>query len=230
MDYYLAFNNEMVGSRVIISDKILNRKVHQYRELNGKKGIVYSVWDENIGVKIDGLTNTNSKQGIFYFKSNELIIDSEEENNMTNANYENYENYKGHYVVAKIHYIDDTANSEIFARLYDDDGMFYEVGGYVVAKSVNKCMRVAKLIDCFDEDSMNSCSADIEIICPIQMEAYNKRNQKVKAIKKLKAAMDEKVKELQGIALYKLMAQESPELKEMFEKFTELTRTDTNNN
>lgn len=227
MDYYLVFNNEMVGSRVIISDKILSRKTHQYRELNGKKGIVDSVWDDNIGVKIDGLTNTNSKQGIFYFKSNELIIDSEEENNMAN---ENYENYKGHYVVAKIHYVDDVANAETFARLYDDDGMFYEVGGYVVAKSVNKCMRVAKIIDCFDENSMNSCSSDTEIICPIQMEAYNKRNQKVKEIKKLKAAMDEKVKELQGIALYKLMAQESPELKEMFEKFTELTKTNTNNN
>lgn len=39
MDYFLVFNNEMVGSRVIISDKILNRNTHQYRELNGKKGL-----------------------------------------------------------------------------------------------------------------------------------------------------------------------------------------------
>ena len=221
MDYYLVFNNEMVGSRVIISDKILNRKTHKYRELNGKKGVVDSVWDDNIGVKIDGLTNTDSKQGIFYFKSNELIIDSEEENNMAN---ENYENYKGHYVVAKIHYIDDTANTEIFARIYDSDGMFYEVGDYVVAKSVNKCMRVAKIIDCFDENSMNSCSSDTEIICPVRMEAYNYRNQKAKEIVKLKKQMDEKVKELQGIALYELMAQNSPELKEMLDKFTQLTQ------
>ena len=226
MDYYSVFNNEMVGSRVIISDKILSRKRYKYRELNGKKGVVESVWDDNIGVKIDGFSNDDSKTGVFYFKTDELIIDSEEENNMAN---ENYENYRGHYVVVKIHYIDATTNAEIFARLYDDE-MTYEVGGYVVAKSVNKCMRVAKIIDFFDENSINSCSADTEIICPIQMEAYNKRNQKVKEIKKLKAAMDEKVKELQGIALYKLMAQESPELKEMFEKFTELTKTNTNNN
>lgn len=221
MDYYLVFNNEMVGSRVIISDKILSRKTHKYRELNGKKGVVDSVWDDNIGVKIDGLTNTDSKQGIFYFKSNELIIDSEEENNMAN---ENYESYKGHYVVAKIHYIDDTANTEIFARLYDSDGMFYEVGDYVVAKSANKCMRVAKIIDCFDENSMNSCSSDTEIICPVRMEAYNYRNQKAKEIAKLKKQMDEKVKELQGIALYELMAQNSPELREMLDKFTQLTQ------
>ena len=38
MDYYSVFNNEMVGSRVIISDKILSRKRYKYRELNGKKG------------------------------------------------------------------------------------------------------------------------------------------------------------------------------------------------
>ena len=36
--------------------------------------------------------------------------------------------------------------------------------------------------------------------------------------------MDEKVKELQGIALYELMAQNSPELREMLDKFTQLTQ------
>jgi hypothetical protein len=85
-------------------------------------------------------------------------------------------------------------------------------------------MRVAKIIDCFDENSMNSCSSDTEIICPVRMEAYDKRNQKAKEIAKLKKQMDEKVKELQGIALYELMAQNSPELRELLDKFTQLTQ------
>ena len=142
-DYYSVFNNELVGNRVFISNKILKRKSQQYRELYGKEGVIRSVWEDNICVEIDGVTNTQSKQGLFYFDINELLIDNNGDNSMTN---ENFDNYRGNYTVTKIHFVDDVSNKEVFARLYDD-GMVYEVDGYVVAKTVNKYMRVAKIIE-----------------------------------------------------------------------------------
>ena len=225
-DYYQVFNNEMVDCEVAISNNILKRRTPQYQKLCGKRGIIRSVWDDSIGVEIYDTKNAQSKQGLFYFKQNEIIIIDEGEPSMKN---ETFDNYRGNYVVAKIHYVDDVANAETFARLYDD-GMVYETGNYVVAKSLNQYMRVAKIIEIYNENQINSCGSENEIVCPVCIDEYDKRNKRVKEIKKLKAEMDEKVKELQGIALYRLMAQESPELKEMFERFTELTRTDTNNN
>jgi hypothetical protein len=56
------------------------------------------------------------------------------------------------------------------------------------------------------------------------MSKYTEREKKAKEIAKLKKQMDDKVKELQGVALYELMAQNSPELREMLDKFTQLTQ------
>lgn len=52
---------------------------------------------------------------------------------------------------------------------------------------------------------------------------FLERDQKAKEIVNLKREMDKKVKELQGVALYEMMAQHSPELRDMLIQFKELT-------
>ena len=54
------------------------------------------------------------------------------------------------------------------------------------------------------------------------MTKYNERKEKAQKISTLKGQMDKKVKELQGVALYELMAKDSPELKEMLDKYKQL--------
>lgn len=54
------------------------------------------------------------------------------------------------------------------------------------------------------------------------MTKYNERKEKAQKISTLKGQMDKKVKELQGVALYELMAKDSPELKEMLDEYKQL--------
>lgn len=54
------------------------------------------------------------------------------------------------------------------------------------------------------------------------MIKYNERKEKAQKISTLKGQMDKKVKELQGVALYELMAKDSPELKEMLDEYKQL--------
>ena len=54
------------------------------------------------------------------------------------------------------------------------------------------------------------------------MTKYNERKEKAQKISTLKGQMDKKVKELQGVVLYELMAKDSPELKEMLDEYKQL--------
>ena len=68
----------------------------------------------------------------------------------------------------------------------------------------------------------NSDNSSREIICRIDMTKYNERKEKAQKISTLKGQMDKKVKELQGVALYGLMAKDSPELQEMLDEYKHL--------
>ncbi len=54
------------------------------------------------------------------------------------------------------------------------------------------------------------------------MSAFHKRIDDRRRALQLKKEMDKKVKELQGLALYKIMAENSPELKAMLSEYEEL--------
>lgn len=54
------------------------------------------------------------------------------------------------------------------------------------------------------------------------MTKYNEIKEKTQKISTLKGQMDKKVKELQGVALYELMAKNSPELQEMLDEYKQL--------
>ena len=217
-------DNEMVGLRIIVSDEILKRKPRKYRDLAGKQGIIRSVWEDNIGIEIENERNNASSFGYFYLRSSEFCVLNQENNEINGVNemsVENYNDYKGDYTVAKVRFLD--GNSEITYRIYND-GFLYNVGDIVVVKPANHCVTVAKIVEIYDSETDMACSCDREIVCPVDMSKYTERKEKAKEIAKLKKQMDEKVKELQGIALYELMAQNSPELREMLDKFTQLTQ------
>ena len=221
----LIVNNNSVGASVLINDEILKRKNKHYKTLAGKTGKIYGVWEDNISVKLKDVVNNNSQYGYFYFKPNELeILDDNKQTNerKNNMNTENPNNYKGNYRVAKIRFLDSNSN-EMTYRIYED-GFDYDINSLVVVKPANHNMNVAKIVEIYDTDSDLTCSCDREIVCPIDTSKYKEREARAKEIVKLKKEMDKKVQELQGIALYELMAKTSPELKDMLDRFTELTQ------
>ena len=218
-------NQDLVGRRVQINEKVLNRKSKKYFNLYRTKGTIRSIYESNIAVEIYNVKNKDSTFGYFYLKFEELDIqtdDNEKENNMnTNMNTYDSNAYKGKFRIALIQFLDGS-KCEIHYRVYDD-GFEYKEGDLVVVSPAHHDMTIARIKKIYDSDSYFSADANREVVCPIDISKYQERNNKAEEIVKLKREMDKKVKELQGVALYEVMAQHSPELRDMLIQFKELT-------
>lgn len=218
-------DQHLIGSTVTINEKVLNRKSKKYFNLYRSKGTIRSIYESNIAVEIYNVKNKDSTFGYFYLRFEELDIqtdDNEKENNM-NANMNTYDSnaYKGRFRIALIQFLDG-AKYEVNYRVYDD-GFEYKEGDLVVVSPAHHDMTIAKIKFLYDYDNILTHDENREIVCPIDISKYQERDKKAKEISKLRREMDKKVKELQGVALYELMAQHSPELRDMLTQFKELT-------
>lgn len=61
-----------------------------------------------------------------------------------------------------------------------------------------------------------------EVIAVVDMTAFEERRKKAEKIKALRQKMDEKIKKMQDLALYELMAKQDPELKDMLDELKSL--------
>ena len=66
------------------------------------------------------------------------------------------------------------------------------------------------------------CNEGREIVSKFDMCSYEERVAKRKQAKQLKADMNKKMKEMQELAMFEMMAKENPELKEMLDAYKEL--------
>ena len=131
----------------------------------------------------------------------------------------------GKFHVAKIKFIEGTNTSrEYHYALYDTN----IVGGdYVVVKSANHGMGIAQVMEvipeCYVTQAMlDYCNEGREVISVFDMSAYEERVEKRKKAKQLKADMNKKMKEMQELAMFEMMAKENPELKKMLDVYKEL--------
>lgn len=201
----------------------------KYSDLTiGLCGIVQYAYNNNcgVGVKIDNRYNHNSSKGLYYFNQSELRLSKEYEQNDTyNKGEENMSKIIGNYRVAKVRFLEgsNTYNTYNYA-LFDDEIQQYD---NCVVKSANHGFGIAvieEIIDDVDNISVTDNYGNIrEIVCKIDMSAFNKRIDDRLRASQLKKEMDKKVQELQGLALYKIMAENSPELKAMLSEYEELT-------
>lgn len=61
-----------------------------------------------------------------------------------------------------------------------------------------------------------------EVVNVVDMEPFLERKARAEKLKDLKKKMDKKVKDLQSLAIYEMLAEKDPELKEMLEEFKTL--------
>ena len=61
-----------------------------------------------------------------------------------------------------------------------------------------------------------------EVVDIVDVSAFKARKEKAKKLQKLKSKMDKRVKELQDVALYELLAKEDPELEKMLTELKNL--------
>ena len=96
----------------------------------------------------------------------------------------------------------------------------YAEGDYVVVHTGHHGMGIAKVKAMGTED--DKVEYGREIICKIDMTAYNDRKARAKRRAELKGKMEAKVKELQETAIFEMLAKEDAGLAEMLKEFKEL--------
>ncbi len=205
---YEEYQNQRV--KVTYTDK------RKYREENivGLHGQVVKTTSRSIAVQIDGMYNTASSNGLYWFERSELDIikDESEDNKMT-----------GFSKVAIVKLVDDYNQKDYGFALYDED--INEIVKYdtnhplyliVNAKGKdNKVLGILKEIKTVEEYGKGVTA---QVIGVVNMNAYNVRvdeENRQKEIAKQKASIEKELKseieKMNNIALYEKMAKEHPE-------------------
>jgi hypothetical protein len=191
------------------------RVVRQGLRSAGKTGTVissdrYAVY---VDVELYGRLSFNPKSLKLLDENN--IQDNKGENNML----------LGNYMVCKIKFTEGTnTNREYYYALYDSN---ISTGDYVVVKSANHGFGLAVVTDVVADEHITQamrdyCNGGREVVDKFDMLSYENRVEKRKKAKQLKANMDKKMKELQELAVFEMMAEKNPELKDMLDEYKEL--------
>lgn len=178
---------------------------------SGYYGFISRISGNRIGVTIDGETNEKSGYGVFWFYDNELKLTKEKVQNQEECFMD--KNY--HPVIINFISGSNTNVPYVYAA-YED----YAEGDYVVVHTGHHGMAIAKVKAMGTED--DKVEYGREIICKIDMTAYNDRKARAKRKAELKGKMEAKVKELQETAIFEMLAKEDAGLAEMLKEFKEL--------
>jgi len=164
------------------------------------------------------------KWGTLTYNSKNLKLDDNNTNNIETNEGEN-NMLMGNYTVCKVKFIEGAnVNKEYHYALYDDNIC---IDDYVVVKSAHHGFALARVADIIPnayvtQTMRDYCNEGREIISKFDMWSYEERVEKRKQAKQLKADMDKKMKEMQELAMFEMMAEKNPELKEMLDKYKEL--------
>lgn len=128
----------------------------------------------------------------------------------------------GNYEVVLVKFVQGTNTTKNYAfALFDntvvpeDTVLVDTANGYGVAV-------VKEIHDKNDYESLGCSLPTREVICKIDFTAFDERKEKRAKAIKLKNDMDKMVKSLQELAVFELLAEKSPELKEMLTEYKTL--------
>lgn len=103
-----------------------------------------------------------------------------------------------------------------------DDGNVYNPGDKVLVSGNNCVQTIDSIISPEEAAKIYNKNITAEVICKIDTTAYDERVVKRKEAEKLKKEMDKIIKEIDETKRYEMYISESPELKDMYEKYKKL--------
>ena len=148
---------------------------------------------------------------LYYLNTNlELYKGNHKENTMA---------ITGDFKVAKIQFLEGSNTTITYEYALFDD---YEVGTYVVVKSAHHGFGVAKIVDIIPKEQAATKKFEREIVTAFDMETYETRKKNRAKIQELNNRMDKRFHELNKLALFEMMAEKDPELKNMLDEYKSL--------
>lgn len=221
--YYLQ-EDDYLNKRVEI---ILANRKQKYRKLLHMIGTVTRATNKEVGVMVDGINNSASQYGVFWFQKHELRI---VEDNMKDFN-----------KVAIVNLFDDYKQKDYGFALYDEDMELLEKGGYeegyyknlVVVNANGKNNRiVGKVKSIMDVENYNK-GISAQVVGVVNMDTYNarineedKRREIAKKKAEIEKILDEEINKRKSIEYYQEMAQKYHDNPKLLELVTELKRLD----
>lgn len=178
-----------------------------YGEVGTIIGVDY--WCTCATVKLDnGFTRTyNTMSLILYNEQNNII--NKGDNEMITGNYR----------IAMVKFVQGTNTTKGYAFALFDEHI--GVDDYVLCDTSNG-YNVAKVTEIISKENYEGADVTKEIICGVDFSSFEQRKENREKAKKLKTEMDKKVKEMQEVTLYEMMAKSNPALAEMLEQYKAL--------
>ena len=185
------------GDRV----KVINTRFENYNKL----GTVHSVTSTSCNVLMDyGSLRT------YKFANLQLVENNQEEQEMA---------ITGDFKVAKVKFLNGTnTNTEYEYAMFDD----YEVGDTVVVASAHHGLGIAKISAIITKEQAITKAFEREIVSRVDMEAYETRKKNRNRLNELKKQMDERVRDLNQLALFEMLAAKDDELSKMLGEYKQL--------
>lgn len=178
--------------------KVVNPKFQNHNKL----GTVVSITSTSCNVLMDyGSLRT------YKFENLQLIENNQEEQEMA---------ITGDFKVAKVKFLNGTnTNTEYEYAMFDD----YEVGDTVVVASAHHGLGIAKISAIIDKEQAITKAFEREIVSRVGMEAYETRKKNRNRLHELKKQMDERVRDLNQLALFEMLAAKDDELSKMLGEY-----------
>jgi hypothetical protein len=164
-----------------------------------------------VQVKLDGGNiKSYNEQSLSYInnnKQNKINIKGEEDMLV------------GKYDVAMVKFLQGVNTSKEYAfALFNKE---IKEGDLVLCDTQNGCS-VVEVTKVMSQSDYNGVDVTKEIICKVDFTDFETRKTNREKAKKLKAEMDKRAKELQGLALIEMLAEKDDSLKEQLEAYKEL--------
>lgn len=181
--------------------KVINHKFQNYNKL----GTVVSITSTSCNVLMDyGSLRT------YKFENLQLIESNQEEQEMA---------ITGDFKVVKVKFLNGTnTNTEYEYAMFDD----YEVGDTVVVASAHHGLGIAKISAIIPRKQAITKTFEREIVSRVDMEAYETRKKNRTRLHELKKQMDERVRDLNQLALFEMLAVKDDELSKMLGEYKQL--------
>lgn len=187
----------------------------------GKSGVVKRTGPQTwgrIGVLLDGERNSRSQTGVFWFSPGNLkLVKSDNGSKERQSKEERL--MVGNYRVVHVSYGD----SGPFTACADYLGV--QKGELVVVMSGHHGMVIARVIEVTGPDGgpiQDNVRYGRQIVDRINTSGYEARIEAEKEYERIKTTMDARVKELQKIAVFEMLAEKDDKLKELLEHFRSL--------
>lgn len=178
----------------------------------GRLGVVVYYTElcaSKIGVQLDSVSNPRSKYNAFWLDIDYLeIIESEETFMIPN------------YILVTVRFLDGSNTNMTYSYACYDLNILE--GDLVVVKTGHHGFALAKVAEVAPEFA-EPVKFGREVVARVDLSEYEARKAQAKRLAEVKASMDAKVKELQAFAVYELLAEKDPALKNLLAEFKQLS-------